>query len=69
MGRKIGVSIARGTLDVPNFVKDVLKFLKDERKIPKSVLGWRTSFNHYLRPLNEQMDHRKKDRGLDSLAI
>ena len=76
MGREIEVSIARRTLDVPsflndipNFVKDVLNFLKNVPRIPKSVLGCRTTSNHCLRPQNEQMDHGKRDRGLDSMRI
>ena len=38
---KIGVLVAQG-LDVPNFLKDVLK-------VPKSILRWKTTFNHFLR--------------------
>ena len=45
MGNKIEVSIAQG-LDVPNFLKDV-------PRVPRFVLIWGMTFNHYLRVLKE----------------
>ena len=41
MGRDIRVSIVRG-LDVPNFLKDI-------PRIPKSILGWGRTSNHFLK--------------------
>ena len=41
MGRKIGVSLVQ-ELDVSNFLKDV-------PRIPKSILKWGPTSNHFLR--------------------
>ena len=54
MGNKIGVSVAQGLdvpnfiKDVPNFVKDVLNFIKDVTRVPKFILMWGMTSNHYL---------------------
>ena len=37
--------------DVPNFVNDVSNFVNDVLRVPKFVLRWRMTFNHYLRVL------------------
>ena len=50
MGNKIEVSIDQ-RLDVPNIFKDVPNFVKDVPKVPKFVLMWGMTFNHYLRVL------------------
>ena len=34
--------------DVPNFVKDVLNFIKDVTRVPKFILMWGMTSNHYL---------------------
>ena len=62
MGNKIGVSIAQGldvpnflkdipnfVSDVPNFVSDVPNFVNDVPRLPKSVLRWGMTSNHFLR--------------------
>ena len=60
MGNKIGASIGQG-LDVPNFVKDIPNFVKnvpnfvnnvpnfvnDVPRLPKFVLRWETTSNHF----------------------
>ena len=57
MGNKIAVLVAQGLdepnifKDVPNFVKDVPNFVNDVPKVPKSVLRWGTTSNHYQRVL------------------
>ena len=57
MGNKIGVSITQELdvsnffKDVPNFVKDVPNFVNDVPRVPKSVLRWGTTSNHYQRVL------------------
>ena len=53
MGREINVMLAQG-LDVSNFLKDVPIFFKDVLRFPKSILGWGTTSNHYLRVLKGQ---------------
>ena len=55
MGNKIGVSIAQGLdvpnffKDIPNFVSDVPNFVNDVPRLPKSVLRWGMTSNHFLR--------------------
>ena len=55
MCNKIGVLVTQGLdvsnffKDVPNFVKDVPNFVNDVPKLPKSVLRWGTTFNHFPR--------------------
>ena len=55
MGNKIGVSIAQGLdvpnffKDIPNFVSDVPNFVNDVPRLPKSVLRWGLTSNHFLR--------------------
>ena len=57
MGNKIEVSIVQGLYvpnsfkNVPNFVNDVSNFVNDVLRVPKFVLRWRMTFNHYLRVL------------------
>ena len=54
MGNKIEVSIVQGLYvpkifkDVPNFVTNVSKFLKDVPRVPKFISQWRMTSNHYL---------------------
>ena len=48
MSNKIEVSIVKY---VPNIFKDVPNFVKDVPKVPKFVLMWGMTFNHYLRVL------------------
>ena len=48
MSNKIEVLVAQG-LNVPNFMNDVLNFVNDVPRVPKSVLRWRTTFNHFPR--------------------
>ena len=50
MGNKIEVSIAQG-LDVQNIFKNVPNFVNDVPGVPKFVLMWGMTFNHYLRVL------------------
>ena len=54
MGNMIEVLVAQ-ELDVPNFFKDVQNFMKnvpnfvnDVPRVPKSILRWGTTFNHFL---------------------
>ena len=35
--------------DVPNFVKDVPNFVNHVPRIPKFVLRWGVTFNHFLK--------------------
>ena len=55
MGNKIGVSIAQGLdvpnffKDIPNFVSDVPNFVNDVPRLPKSVVRWGMTSNHFLR--------------------
>ena len=55
MGIKIGVPVAQGLdvpkffKDVPNFVKNVPNFVKDVSRVPKSILRWGTTSNHFPR--------------------
>ena len=64
MGNKIEVSIVQGLYvtiifkdvpnllnGVPNFVKDEPNFVKNVPRVPKFILKWRMTFNHYLRVL------------------
>ena len=54
-GYKIGVPVAQGLdvpkffKDVPNFVKNVPNFVKDVSRVPKSILRWGTTSNHFPR--------------------
>ena len=54
MSNKIGVSVAQGLdvpnffKDVPNFFKDVLNFVKNVPRLPKFVLRWGMTSNHFL---------------------
>ena len=54
MGNKIGVPVAQGLdvpnffKDVPNFFKDVLNFVKNVPRLPKFVLRWGMTSNHFL---------------------
>ena len=48
MGTKIRVLIAQG-LDVTNFLKDVPSFLKDVPRIPKFILRWGITCNHFIK--------------------
>ena len=48
MGNKIEVLITQG-LDVSNFFKDVPNFVKDVPNVPKFVLRWGTTSNHFSR--------------------
>ena len=34
--------------DVPNLMKDVPNFVKDVRRVPKCVLRWQSTPNHFL---------------------
>ena len=43
----MGVSKAIGS-DVPNLMKDVPIFLKDVSNVPKCILRWGSSPNHFL---------------------
>ena len=68
MSNKIEVLVAQG-LDVPNFfkvvpnfVKDVPNFIKDIPRVPKFVLRWGMTSNHFLRSPKEEMKHEKRDR-------
>ena len=42
------IPIAQG-LDVPNFFKDVPNLFKDISRVPKSILIWGMTCNHFLR--------------------
>ena len=48
IGNNIGVLVAQG-LNVSNFVKNVPNFVNDVLKVLKSVSGWGTTCNHFLR--------------------
>ena len=53
MDNNIRVLVAQGFdvpnffQDIPNFVKDVPNFVNDVPRVPKSVLRWGTTSNHY----------------------
>ena len=55
MGNKIEVSIAQGLdvpnffNDIPNFVKDLTNFVNDVPRVPKSIMRWETTSNHFPR--------------------
>ena len=68
MGREISVILAQG-LEVSNFLNDVPNFFKDVPRVLMSILGWEMTSNHFLRAPNEQTDHGKGDRGLNSQMI
>ena len=68
LGKEIRVLIASG-LDVPNFLMDVPNLLKDVTKVPKSIQRWGTTFNHFPRVLEDQMDHEKDYKGPNSPSI
>ena len=44
---QIGVSRAIGS-DIPNFMKDVPDFVKDIPRVPKCVMRWVSTTNHFL---------------------
>ena len=37
--------------NIPNFVNNVSNFVNDVPRVPKFVLRWEMTFNHYLRVL------------------
>ena len=44
----IGSNVPNLMKDVPKFVKDVSNFVKDVPKVPKYVLRWGSTPNHFL---------------------
>ena len=44
----IGSNVPNLIKDVPNFVKDEPNFVKDVPRVPKCVLRWGSTPNHFL---------------------
>ena len=48
VSRAIGLDILNFMKDVLDFVKDVLDFVKDVPRVPKCVMRWVSTTNHFL---------------------
>ena len=46
--KTIGSDVPNLMNGVPNFVKDVPNFVKDVPSVPKCVLRWGSTLNHFL---------------------
>ena len=48
VSKATGLDVPNLMKDVPNFVKDVPNFVNDVPRVPKCVLRWGSTLNHFL---------------------